>query len=399
MPIAPDRVLDTRSALGIATTSPLDGHGSITLSLAGRGGLPEAVEIMAVVVNVTVVDPSAGGYLTVYRAGSPRPLTSNLNFTRSTTLANLMTVPVSAAGEVTIYNAGAASTHVLADVVGYYHSAAPTTSTFGSYFPGGGRLYDTRKESRPLGPGSAIRIRYQYRDELTQYLRALAVNITVVAPSGPGYLTAWSGESPTSVSTINFVRSRTQANMAIVGVQHGYVLEPRGNIATVEFVLLNHSTVSTHVLVDLVGYYDDNTIGSFGLDPPCRFAPLESPARLVDTRQNLGTNPLGPSSAHLVTTPASLLVTDTVGLVTSLAAVSPSRSTYLADQLGLPPSDRTSSLNTTAGVTMANMAMPRLTTAGQFSIYNSQGTTDVIIDVVGIMQAFFSPGVPHSPAH
>ena len=37
--------------------------------------------------------------------------------------ANLVTVPIGSGGKVRIFNA-AGSTHVVADVVGYYHSAA-----------------------------------------------------------------------------------------------------------------------------------------------------------------------------------------------------------------------------------------------------------------------------------
>ena len=388
VPVGPSRVLDSRAAIGVPTRTPLGAQQSMDVALAGRAGLPQAANLMAVVLNVTVVNPGADGYLSVYRAGSPRPQTSSLNFTRRTTVANLVTVPVSATGVVTIFNAARADTHVLADVAGYYLSASPTTSSFGSYFPAPRRLYDSRVESRPLGSGSKVCIAFDYMFDLTQYIRALAVNITAVSPSHTGYLTAWSGAGPRpATSTLNFVRSRTQANMAVVAAVQSTRLEPRGNIRVAEFCVLNPSESSTHLIVDLVGFYDDNTIGSFAVATPHRFAPLDEPVRIVDTRSTMATTTFGPGSTHVVTTPPGLLATNTVGLVSNLVAATPTSSTYLALPWALSTRTGTSTLNTVAGVTMANMALLWLTD-GQFAIYNSQGMTDVLVDVVGTMQAY-----------
>jgi hypothetical protein len=73
----------------------------------------------AVVLNVTVVLPTAGGYLAVYPDGQARPNVSNLNFNAGDTIPNLVVVPI-VNGKVNFYNAAGGTVHVLADVFGYY---------------------------------------------------------------------------------------------------------------------------------------------------------------------------------------------------------------------------------------------------------------------------------------
>ena len=120
MPLAPTRVLDTR---GWAKVGNAAGTGApVTLSLAGRGGLPNS-GIGAVAMNVTVVDGEnptvGGGYVTVYPCGT-RPDASNLNFTAGQTIPNSVIAAVSTAGTVCFYVYGTA--HLLADVSGYFTS-------------------------------------------------------------------------------------------------------------------------------------------------------------------------------------------------------------------------------------------------------------------------------------
>lgn len=63
----------------------------------------------AVVLNMTATEATAeDSYLTVYPAGTTRPLASNLNFGEGPTSTNLVTVAVPAAGDktgrITIHN-------------------------------------------------------------------------------------------------------------------------------------------------------------------------------------------------------------------------------------------------------------------------------------------------------
>ncbi|MCA1684192.1 MAG: fibronectin type III domain-containing protein, partial [Actinobacteria bacterium] len=66
-PLAPARLLDTRLGLG-AVPGKVASGGTLDLGVAGQGGVP-ATGVSAVVLNVTVHDPLAGGYLTAWPTG------------------------------------------------------------------------------------------------------------------------------------------------------------------------------------------------------------------------------------------------------------------------------------------------------------------------------------------
>ena len=114
--------------------------GVLTVTVAGNGGVP-ATGVSAVVLNVTVVNPAAAGYLTAYPQGTTAPTASSLNYQAAETLPNRVIVPVSATGQVSI--TANQATDVLVDVSGWY-SAASGTGT--QYTPGAApvRVCDTR---------------------------------------------------------------------------------------------------------------------------------------------------------------------------------------------------------------------------------------------------------------
>jgi hypothetical protein len=118
---------------GIYTTLPaqrlLDTRDG-TASVAGRVAAGSAIEVRptsvlsvpaantwAVVLNVTVVDPVGGGFLTVWPAGSERPLASDINFAPGETRPNLVVVPLGQYTAIKMYSS--ATIHLVADVVGW----------------------------------------------------------------------------------------------------------------------------------------------------------------------------------------------------------------------------------------------------------------------------------------
>jgi Fibronectin type III domain/Carbohydrate binding domain len=119
-PLVPGRLLDSRS--GSAT---VDGQfagigqraaGSVTeLQVTGRHGVP--VDASAVVLNVTVTDPKAAGYVTVWPCGSPQPNASNLNFDTGVTIPNAVITKIGAGGKVCLFTT--AATHLITDINGY----------------------------------------------------------------------------------------------------------------------------------------------------------------------------------------------------------------------------------------------------------------------------------------
>ena len=113
----PTRLLDTRIAQGVPTTTPVAGGTAVTLAVAGVGGVP-ASGAKAVTLNVTATDSGADGYVTVYPCDKPRPFASNLNQQVGRVVPNLVTVPLAANGTVCLF--ASTSTHLVADVAGYF---------------------------------------------------------------------------------------------------------------------------------------------------------------------------------------------------------------------------------------------------------------------------------------
>ena len=80
-----------------------------------------------VVVNVTVTNPTAPSYLTLWPDGTQQPLASDLNFMPGQTVPNLVVLKLGPSSpSFDIYNA-AGSTDVVIDLVGFYGTpqAAP----------------------------------------------------------------------------------------------------------------------------------------------------------------------------------------------------------------------------------------------------------------------------------
>ena len=119
-PLEPTRILDTREANGVPGTSPVAPDSSIDLVVAGRGDVP-ATGVIAAVLNVTVADATAPGYVTVWPSGATRPTASNVNVTATgQNIANLVSVTLSPAGAVSMYSQS--GSHLVADLAGYYIS-------------------------------------------------------------------------------------------------------------------------------------------------------------------------------------------------------------------------------------------------------------------------------------
>ena len=113
------RILDTRTGRGLAGGPTTLAAGSTTrIKVTGQGGVPTG-KVSAVVLNVTAVGSPGPGWAALYQDGTPRPATSNLNWTRNQTVANLVVVPVSAAGDIQV-SVNGSGTGLIADVAGYF---------------------------------------------------------------------------------------------------------------------------------------------------------------------------------------------------------------------------------------------------------------------------------------
>src|SRR5947207_8404 len=93
---------------------------TIELAVGGVAGVP--ADAGAVVLNVTVTDPTGPGFVTVWPCGEPQPLASNLNYVAGQTVPNLVITKVGSGGKVCLFTMSPAD--LIADVSGYF----PATS-------------------------------------------------------------------------------------------------------------------------------------------------------------------------------------------------------------------------------------------------------------------------------
>lgn len=133
--IPPARLMDSR--VGQTTVDSRFGGGgpirqatTYNLVIAGRGGVPTA-DLGAVALNVTVTNPTAGGFLTIYPQGAARPLASNVNFAVGQTIPNMVIVPVGGGGQISIFNS-AGDSDVIVDVLGWFPNPTTPATTYGN---------------------------------------------------------------------------------------------------------------------------------------------------------------------------------------------------------------------------------------------------------------------------
>jgi len=207
--VAPHRVLDTRQVAAPLTDV------AVPVAPAGARGA---------VVNVTVTEPSAAGFATVYPCGGAAPLASNLNFTAGATVPAAAIAAVDASGRICVHTSTPA--HVIVDVGGWLASGFEPAVPF--------RAIDTRPLGPPVtdvlvAPGSFAGV------------SGVALTVTVTEPTAAGYATVYPcGQAPPLVSNLNFVAGQTVAN-AVVATP-----DPQGRICV-------HTLVPTHVVVDISG--------------------------------------------------------------------------------------------------------------------------------------------------
>ena len=122
VPIVPCRLVDTRPASLVGSRSTaLAAAETVELAVWGVNGNCEIpASATGISSNVTIVGPTTSSFLTVFPADAAQPLTSNLNWTSSSSpTPNQVTVGLSTAGALKVFNS-TGSVDVIIDIVGYY---------------------------------------------------------------------------------------------------------------------------------------------------------------------------------------------------------------------------------------------------------------------------------------
>lgn len=344
--LTPVRVLDTRSG------APVGPQQSIPLDLSTK--VPATAT--AVVLNVTGTQPNANTFVTVYPAGAPRPVASNLNLVAGETRPNLVTVALGTGRQLSLFN-NSGTVHLLADLAGYY--APDAAGKFTALSPQ--RLMDSR-HALPFAAGESRTLDLSY--SVPSSATAVVLTLTGTAATQNTYVTAWpTGKTRPVVSNLNLTPGATAPNLVTV------------ELGADRKVDLFNNTGNTHLIADLAGFYT--------ADYGALFTAI-TPKRVLDTRNGTGgiTGPLNAGGQQELVLGATL-PWSTTGVVLNLTGTEPTQNTFITAWPRLDPRPGTSNLNLAPGQTSPSLAAVAVGTLASVSLYNNSGTVHLIADMAG----------------
>lgn len=163
VPVTPCRVIDTRLAGG---TIPANDTRSFDIAAAtdytAQGGaatncnVGNVGTIGSAVINFTVVDTGAPGYITAFEFGGTQPLAATLNYVADEIRGNLAIVPLdssSAGNDISVFTF--AQAHLVGDIVGYFIAPQATalqcTETFATENVAANGVFNFEVPSCPTG--------------------------------------------------------------------------------------------------------------------------------------------------------------------------------------------------------------------------------------------------------
>ena len=379
--VTPYRVADTRRS------SALAGGATLNVQVAGAAsGVP--VGAAAAVLNVTAVNPTAAGFLTVFPAGTTMPTVSNLNFAAGTIVPNLVTVGLSASSAVSVYlNTG--STNVVVDVEGYYTSTVAASGLYNPINPS--RVFGSLTIGGSIGAAATQAVTVagtSVTDGVPASASAVVLNVTAAHATAPSFLTVFpAGVTMPTASNLNFGAQaplQAIANRVTVGV---------GTSGQIDVYNLQ-GTVAVDVDVD--GYYAST--GS-------PFVAI-TPIRVADTRT--ATKVGSETAIAAATTEAFTLATPDIpataaGVAMNLTVVPGAAPGYLTSY---PTSATTppvaSDVNWTASESPAVPNFTIANTAGtgiaqNVDVANSYFTTGATVDVLADAFGYFGASTAPVP--
>jgi len=111
------------------------------------------------------------------------------------------------------------------------------------------RVLDTRDGAVPIASGSTLVFPVAGNCGIPSTARAVSLNITVVAPSGVGYVTLFQGgEGPPPTAAINFTAGLTRSNNAALALSSD-------GTGTLSARVMMAGGGAVHVVVDVNGYF------------------------------------------------------------------------------------------------------------------------------------------------
>jgi len=345
--VTPCRLLDTRRTPDAGRL----GAQTRRIQVAGRCGVP--IDARSVAVTIVAIEPVRDGFVTMWPTGAARPTASNVNFAPGNTVANSAVVELGAGGAVDVYVH--APVDLVVDVTAAFVPAA--TSTSGRFVPvEPTRLLDTRR----TGQRGSTALRVPRPAGVDPDAVALAITITVVDASRPGFLTVHPQGSPRPLaSVVNAdLLDRTRANAMFAA------LGPDG--------LAVHRHMATDVVIDLWGWFTgasapDATDGLFVPQPP---------TRVWDSRSSH--DPVHPGG----TIEKRLVPPKAAAMVANVTAVDMTRRGFVAAWAAGTPRPEVSSLNHRWPKPVAALTVSRTSTRG-VAFHAHGGGAHLVVDLSG----------------
>ena len=222
------------------------------------------------------------------------------------------------------------------------------------------RLFDGRATpDRGRLDASTWRLQVSGRCGVAADASAATISIVATSTTTPGFVTAWpSGSTRPTVSNLNFDRTNTVANSAVVQLSESGTIDV-------------FTSAPADLIVDVTAAFTEVHGGGAG-----RFVPMQ-PRRLVDTRRSgrSGTDPI------VVPMPAGV-APDAVAAALTVTAVGATEPGFLTVHGAGTPLPNSSLVNTDElNPTRANAAFVAVTAEG-ISISRSM-PTDVLVDIWG----------------
>jgi hypothetical protein len=249
------------------------------------------------------------------------------------------------------------------------HDPNPTSADAGGFVALSPTRYVDTRYTLPVAANGTLDLLIAGRNGIPADAAAVSVNITVTAPKAAGYIAAYPTGSAPNSSTLNFLANQTVPNAAIVSIGSG------GSIT-----LRNSSSGTSHLIVDVTGYYRTATTKVPGVYVP------QSPVRVADSRASGYVAPWADLVVDVSAQLAASLGAGTAGasavlnVTTTLAQTAGYATAYPSDS-ALP---NASTLNFVKGKTVANLTIVRVGADGKIRVRNgSAGTTQLIVDLSG----------------
>lgn len=258
-PVALTRVLNTAAGLG---GHQLAAGATATFPVTGLGAIP-ASNVAAVVIDLTVPNPTQAGTVAVFPGSTAWNGAATLSFGAGQTEQGMLTETLGSGGTLSVRNGAKVAIDLIGDVTGYYTGGTATEP--GAYvgLPSSQRILNTAAKPIPAGGTLAVS---GLVGGATGGIAAVAVNLTVIAPARAGSVAVYSGTWD-GTPTVSLVAGHTQQRMAVEQ------LDGSGS-----FTVRNNTAAGLVIIVDAVGYYRSGST----VDPGA-FQPVGQ-RRLFDSR-------------------------------------------------------------------------------------------------------------------